>query len=80
MSTNAASAPQEHPAYPELTDHQREAINQVWTDVCLPALEESTALRRQLVDARIAAQDARYEAALLRDELARLNWETRPDA
>lgn len=77
---SAYATPQEHEAYPRLTDGQKKAINDVWNDVCLPALEQAIELRRDLVAAKIAAQDARFEAGALRDELARLRWETRPDA
>lgn len=80
LAIDAADTPQQHPAYPRLTADQKRAINEVWDDVCVPALEEVAVMRRQVTDARIAAQDARHQAAVLRDELARLRWETRPDA
>jgi hypothetical protein len=47
-----------HPSWPDLTDRQREAINEVWDAHVVPALEEVEVMRRELDAALIAAQDA----------------------
>lgn len=49
----------EHPAWMRLTNDQRQAINQVWNDVVLPALEEAVLARQDRDNALLAAQDAR---------------------
>lgn len=48
-----------HPSWPELTDRQREAVNEVWNDLVIPALGEVAVMRGERDDARIDAQDAR---------------------
>lgn len=51
-----------HPSWPDLTDRQREAVNEVWDDLVIPALAQVDVMRRERDAARIEAQDARMEA------------------
>jgi hypothetical protein len=54
--------PSEHPAWPALTDAQRRAVNRVWDETVVPALERAERLERDAQAALLAAQDARDSA------------------
>lgn len=47
-----------HPAWPRLTDDQRKAVNEVWDDTVIPALEEADRMRRRMEDMQLEVQDA----------------------
>jgi len=49
----------EHPAWTRLTDDQRRAVNEVWDDLVVPALESVEVMRRERDDALLEAQNAR---------------------
>jgi hypothetical protein len=63
-----------HPAWPELTDRQRAAVNEVWEDTVVPALEEVAKAEERRVAAVIEAQDARWQARHWQDRYDRLRW------
>jgi uncharacterized protein (DUF58 family) len=48
-----------HPSWPDLTVRQREAINELWDEMCVPALEEVDQMRRRMEDMQLEVQDAR---------------------
>lgn len=47
-----------HPSWSELTERQRECINELWNDMVIPALEQVETMRRRVEDAQLAKQDA----------------------
>jgi hypothetical protein len=53
------SALDDHPDWPRLTDAQRAAVNQVWDDTVIPALQEAEDAHRDATRRLIAAQDHR---------------------
>lgn len=63
--------PKDHPDWPVLTVEQRRAVNEVWNDTVVAALEETQAMKRRMEAAIIDAQDARgnrdYIKGRLRD-------------
>lgn len=69
-----------HPAWPRLTDDQRQAVNEVWDDVVIPALGGAQSAVCERDRARLEAQDARAEARYWRERYDRLRWEARPGA
>lgn len=54
--------PSNHAAWPLLTDDQRSAVNEVWDEMVIPALEQVDAMRAERDAALLEAQDARSEA------------------
>lgn len=74
------SVPSEHGAWPRLTDDQREAVNEVWDEMVVPALEEVDRANDRVIEARIEAQDARGVARHWQDLYDRLRWTLRADA
>jgi hypothetical protein len=63
-----------HPAWPELTDRQREAINEIWDDTVVPALEKVREAEDARIEAVIAAQDARWLAGEWQRRYEELRW------
>jgi hypothetical protein len=58
----------QHPAWPRLTADQRKAVNEVWNDMVVPALEEVAVARRERDEALLEAQDARGQLRRAREE------------
>jgi hypothetical protein len=63
-----------HPSWPALTDRQREAVNEVWGDMVVPALAEVTRAEERCLRARVEAQDARWQARHWQEKYDRLRW------
>lgn len=69
-----------HPAWLALTERQREAINEVWEDTVVPALEEVAKAEERRITAAIEAQDARWLAQHWQAKYERLRWAACIDA
>lgn len=64
-----------HPAWPRLTDDQRRAVNEVWDDMVVPALEEIDVMRRKVDEVRLEAQDDRAGKRYWRERAERAEAE-----
>lgn len=72
LSSSSGKAQMElHSSWEELTDRQRAAINEVWDEHVIPALEEVDTMRHEHDAALLEAQDARSQARAAREDAER---------